>query len=77
MKLATLATAALLALGALAFVPDADAVGTCTYLTNAVSSPDCPHLFCYGTSWSYGDAYYTCHRWIDPPCSYCVIMGLP
>lgn len=61
----------------LAFVPDADAVGTCTYLTNAVSSPDCPHLFCYGTSWSDGDAYYTCHRWVDPPCSYCVIMGLP
>jgi len=77
MKAVALALPLLLVAGALAVVPEAEAVGTCTYLLNAVTQPDCPHLFCYGTSWSSPDPYYRCHRWIDPPCSYCVIMGLP
>ena len=77
MKTVTIATAALLAFGAFAFVPSAEAVGTCTALTNAVTSPDCPYLFCYGTSWSYGDPYYRCQRYVPFPCQYCVIMELP
>ncbi|HEX2022919.1 MAG TPA: hypothetical protein VHH36_09390, partial [Candidatus Thermoplasmatota archaeon] len=49
-----------------ALAPTANAVGTCTELRNASQSPDCPYLFCYGTSWSYPDPYVRCHECFDP-----------
>jgi hypothetical protein len=50
----------------LPLVPHASAVGTCTELLNAAKNPDCPYLFCYGTSWSYPDRYYRCYECFDP-----------
>ena len=47
--------------------PSANAVGTCTELTNSVNSgPDCPYLFCYGTYWSYPNPYVGCYNCFDP-----------
>ena len=46
--------------------PTASAVGTCTELLNAVKDPDCPYLFCYGTSWSYPNRYVHCDECFDP-----------
>lgn len=42
--------------------PTAQAVGTCTFL-----DPKCPAIACIGTSWSYGDRYYTCQTKIGGP----------
>ena len=68
MNVKTIALTLMLATAAFTFVPTADAVGTCTSLTNDGVGPDCPALFCLGTSWSYPDRYYRCGTQIPPPC---------
>ena len=53
--------------------PEASAFGTCTVLSgNVQSGPHCPGIACIGTSWSYGDYYYTCQYEIPYPCQYCM-----
>lgn len=55
-----------LSVTALAVLPDASAVGTCTKLANSLKDPDCPYLFCYGTRWSYPNRYVECYECFDP-----------
>ncbi|GEM_PF-2197172 len=59
--------------------PSAQAVGTCTSLTNPTVAPDgphCPALLCIGTSWSYGQYYVRCQTEI-PPGPICECMPIP
>jgi hypothetical protein len=51
----------------LAVTPTAAAVGTCWAKDNDGVAPECPHTFCYGTRWSWGNYYYECQYWIDVP----------
>lgn len=68
MKTKTLVLTLLLSTAALTLLPNAEAVGTCTSLTNDGMGPDCPALFCLGTSWSSPDHYYRCDVQVPPPC---------
>jgi hypothetical protein len=66
--LSILATGSFLVVAA----PAADAFGTCTIASGWVNGgPHCPAVACIGTSWSYGDYYYTCQTEIIPipPCA--------
>ena len=72
--------ALLLTTAVIQIVPDASAVGTCTKVTNNVndpSAPDCPYLFCYGTSWGYPDRYVHCYECFDPSHAECDWPRLP
>lgn len=68
MKTKTLVLTLLLSTATLALLPNAEAVGTCTSLTNDGVGPDCPALFCLGTSWSWPDRYYRCDVQVPPHC---------